>query len=364
MSSAGAKKSSDPIKRGVKDRSLPGTASFFGSRVVEPYLQYGILAKGWGDPLITAFRGTILSQAAPFVTNTAFDRLGLGLSPYRSILFGMAVGAMLKQNFHLLAIMQEEMGPGFGLTVGVANAVANSINSLLFIYAQTSASANGEHFPQIPLIVGSTMYIAGLFVEWFSEVQRAAWKRKPENTGKIYAGGLFGWSRHIKYLGYTLWRSGYALAAGGWVWGTINAALATYHFTRTTIPLLQDYLQKRVCWQTIILRTGRIRRELANRSTSTASNTITTRKPSLTSSCLWCGRADCSARASDSRSGTGPAFHSAMYTPTMLKCSIIHNASSHHHSIRELSHVKQHELVCNTNSDRKQFGSCTDRRRN
>ena len=175
--------------------------------------------------MIEKVGGSVLPRGPPLVTNTLFDNLGL--SPYRSILFAMSVGSMVKQNYHLLAIMNEEMPVANGAMVGVFNTVFNSLNSLFFITSQTSASVNGEHFPQTPLIVGSSMYAVGLFLEMFSEIQRAVWKKDPQNKGKVYEGGLFGLSRHINYFGYTMWRSGYALAAGGWVWGAAVAAFFT-----------------------------------------------------------------------------------------------------------------------------------------
>lgn len=214
------------------------------------------------------------------MTNTPFDRLGL--SPYRSILFGMSVGSMLKQNIVLLTMTQEEMTPLGSTVVGVLNAVFNSINALLFICSQTSASVNGEHFPQTPLLVGSTMYVAGLFIEWFSEVQRTAFKKDPANKGKIYEGGLFGLSRHINYFGYTLWRSGYALAAGGWVWAAVVGAFFTYDFTQRGIPVLQHYLEERVSLPINYLTEGDL--QFANAVCSTASNSSTTRTLSRTSS--------------------------------------------------------------------------------
>jgi len=215
----------DFIQRGKKTSSAVGTATFFGFRAADPFLQYQILANNAGRTLIERVGGSVLPKGPSLITNTPIDHLGL--SPYRSIIFAMSVGSMVKQNFHLLTIMQEEMPPFNGAAVGIFNAVMDSLNSLFFICAQTSASVNGEHFPQTPLIVGSTMYVVGLFVEWYSEVQRAVWKRDPANKGKVYEGGLFGLSRHINYFGYTMWRAGYALAAGGWVWAAVVGAWFT-----------------------------------------------------------------------------------------------------------------------------------------
>ncbi|KAI7310326.1 hypothetical protein KC315_g12652 [Hortaea werneckii] len=233
----------DNVRRGVKQSNYLGTATFLGFRAADPFLQYGILSKGWANPLIQKAGGGVLPKGPPLITSTPFD--SLGLSPYRSILFAMSVGSMLKQNTHLLTVQQEEMPPVSGAVIGCFNALFNSLNSIFFICSQTSASANGEHFPQTPLLVGSALYAVGLFTEWFSEVQRAAFKRKPENKGKVYDGGLFSLSRHVNYLGYTMWRTGYAMAAGGWTWGATVAAIFTYDFTQRGIPVLQHYLEEK-----------------------------------------------------------------------------------------------------------------------
>lgn len=235
----------DNIQRGIKQPSYAGTATFFGLRAADPFLQYGILAKGYGTSIIEKVGGRALSQGPPLVTNTPLDSI-IGLSPYRSILLAMSVGSMVKQNLHLTTIMQEQMPPSGGVFVGTFNAVLNSLNSLFFVCAQTSASANGEHFPQTPLIAGSIMYIAGMAIELGSEMQRHLHKKDPANKGKVYEGGLFGLSRHINYLGYTMWRTGYALAAGGWVWAATTAAFFVYDFTQRGIPVLQHYLEEKV----------------------------------------------------------------------------------------------------------------------
>ena len=117
---------------------------------------------------------------------------------------------------------------------------------MIFITSQTSASVNGEHFPQTPLIVGSVLFASGLFIEAFSEIQRATWKKDPANKGKVYDGGLFGLSRHVNYFGYTLWRTGYSMAAGGFAVAGITAGLFTWQFLKVSIPEIQSYLEKRV----------------------------------------------------------------------------------------------------------------------
>ena len=235
-----ASKSFDPVQRGIKRRSFLGIATFFALRAADPFLQYQILAKGLGTGLIHALGGTPLLDG-----HTILDSY-VGLSPYRSIIFAMSVASMAKQNFHIIAIMQEQIPFSNGLVIGVLNGIFNSLNSLMSITAQTSASVHGEDFPQTALIVGSTMFATGLFFEWFSELQRHLWKKDRANKGKVYDGGLFRLSRHINYFGYTLWRSGYALATGGWVYGAAVGAIFAYDFTQRAIPALQKYLEERV----------------------------------------------------------------------------------------------------------------------
>ncbi|KAI5365307.1 hypothetical protein Slin15195_G048400 [Septoria linicola] len=230
------------IQRGDYTDDVPGTLTFFLSRLADPYLQYGILSKSYGASLIRRLGGRPLPQGPPLITRSPLDHLGL--SPYRTILFGMSVGSMLKQNYWLTVTRKERMPPALGLMVGIFNAAFNSINTLLFVCAETSASTNGEHFPQTPLQLGTTLYVLGLGIEWWSEQQRHSWKKDPANN-EVYSNGLFGLSRHINYFGYTLWRVGYALAGGGWVWAGVTGALFSTQFLMSTIPDHQKYMEQK-----------------------------------------------------------------------------------------------------------------------
>lgn len=232
------------ILRGIKRGNPLGTGLFLGLRSLDPVVQYGVLAKGLGAAAIHRLGGKTLAQGPPVITNTFVDRLAL--SPYRLILLCMAAGSAIKQNYWLLAICQEEFPPVSAVEVSVFNTVFNTLNSLLFTCSLTSASVNGEHFPQTPLLLGSALYVLGITTETFSEWQRLQFKKNPANKGKVYTGGLFGLARHINYTGYTLWRAGYALAAGGWTWGAIVGAFFSYNFISDGVPELNRYCQERV----------------------------------------------------------------------------------------------------------------------
>lgn len=234
----------DLIARGIKEPSPLGTATFVGLRILDPILQYNILAKGWGSTALHRLGLETLPAGLPTHTGTPID--GLGLSPYRLILLGMAAGTSAKQAWWLCGTSEERFGVGTALAVGAYNTAANALNGLLFTTTAFSASlAGGETFPQPPLVVGVALYVVGMLTEVVSEYQRYRFKRDPKNKGKPYTGGLFKYARHINYTGYSLWRAGYCLAAGGWGWGIAAFAWQYTDFVTRAVPVLNDYCEKR-----------------------------------------------------------------------------------------------------------------------
>ena len=274
----------DLIERGDRTPTPLGTATWVGLRGLDPFLQYGFLSGRIGTGLITAIGSSVLTQGLSSRTGTILD--SLELSPYRLALLGMSTGAFVKHAFWRLFTSQEVFPPHVAAIVSAFNSGFDSINSLLFICAATSpARYSGEssissNFPGTPLILGSSLFVAGILIETISEVQRALFKRKENNQGKPYTGGLWALSRHPNYLGYALWRGGYALAAGGWIWGAVTAGWFTFDFIARGIPVLEEYCENRVSRSTVL----RMRPLLTCASTPTCG--IFTRSVRHTSSCL------------------------------------------------------------------------------
>ncbi|KAG6828620.1 hypothetical protein H0H92_007265 [Tricholoma furcatifolium] len=221
-----------------------GSTVFVGLRITEPLFQHAILSKNLGSSLINRLGGETIPLGTP--ANEI-----LGLSPYRLVLFLMSAGCSLKQLVWLGSIGEQEMPLRSAFFIAAANTISNGLNSLLFITRATSAAVNGDEdfgdpdFPSLPLIVGTTAFVAGTLIELVSELQRKYFKKDPKNKGKNYSGGLFSLSRHINYTGHILMRGGYALAAGGWIWGGIITAVFARDFAVRAIPILDDYCQKR-----------------------------------------------------------------------------------------------------------------------
>lgn len=238
-----ASKKKDLIARGDYTPTPLGKATFFILRGIEPVLQYSILAHGLGTSVLHRVGLRTLPPGLP--THTGISLIdGLGLSPYRLVLLGMAVGAAVKQNIWVTALSGEPMPVTGAIAVGVFNAVFNSLNTYAFLTTATSASTEAD-FPQPALLIGGSLYVVGIMTELIAEVQRKRFKANPDNKGKAYTGGLWSFARHINYGGYTIWRAGYAMVGGGYTLGALVGAFFAWDFTQRAIPILSEYCEKR-----------------------------------------------------------------------------------------------------------------------
>lgn len=238
-----ASKSKDLISRGDYTSTPIGTAAFVLLRSLDPFLQYSILAHGLGTGVLHRLGLRTLPPGPPSQTGiSAID--GLGLSPYRLVLLGMAIGSAVKQNIWVTSIAAEPMGVKNSIIIGAFNSVFNAVNNYAFLATVTSASTEST-FPQPQLILGSALYVTGILVELISEIQRKRFKADPKNKGKPYTGGLWALARHINYGAYTFWRAGYAVAGGGYILGAIVGAFFFWDFSTRGVPVLNEYCEKR-----------------------------------------------------------------------------------------------------------------------
>jgi steroid 5-alpha reductase family enzyme len=88
------------------------------------------------------------------------------------------------------------------------------------------------------------LYVLGSYFNTGSEVQRKAWKVKPENKGRLYTKGLFSLSMHINYFGDALLFSGFALITTS-IWAFILPAVMIALFVFVHIPTLDRYLAQK-----------------------------------------------------------------------------------------------------------------------
>ncbi|KAI9712359.1 MAG: hypothetical protein M1820_001572 [Bogoriella megaspora] len=234
----------DFILRGVKKPSPLGTTLLVGLRALDPFLQYAILGRRIAAHLIHRSGGSIAQPNASLITNTILDRLEL--SPHAFILLSMSVGSSLKQIIWATFTSQETIPVSSAIAISVYNTLLNSINTLLFVCEQTSLQDNHTYSGRSGLFLGIGLYTVGIIAELTAEIQRKVFKQSPANNGKVYEGGMFTLARHINYGGYILWRSGFALASAGWIFGLLSWAFFFYDFAMRGVPVLDKYCQGRV----------------------------------------------------------------------------------------------------------------------
>ena len=227
----------DLVARGERGSVPLGTALFVGLRLLDPFLQRYILVS---SPLSALAPRLGLSSPSPPPAGGALLPL-TGLTPYQSLIWAFSIGSAAKHIFWALVTSKESIYPSTGVAVGLFNAVFNSVGSLAF----TTASDNPFYFQPYSIYAGTFLYVTGILTETIGEIQRKNFKDKPENEGKIFRGGLFSVVRHASYLGYTLWRAGYALASGGPILGAAVASFFIYDFASRAVPVMDDYMTKR-----------------------------------------------------------------------------------------------------------------------
>ncbi|MBD3169995.1 MAG: DUF1295 domain-containing protein [candidate division Zixibacteria bacterium] len=90
-------------------------------------------------------------------------------------------------------------------------------------------------------IGGIALYLVGSFLNTGAEFQRKKFKDRPENKGRLYTDGLFGYARHINYFGDTLWVSGWAILTRNY-WSILIPIFITSLFIFAFIPSISKYL--------------------------------------------------------------------------------------------------------------------------
>lgn len=108
------------------------------------------------------------------------------------------------------------------------------------------AQAGGDNPQPIggTAVVGVLLYLAGSFLNTCSEYTRHVWKKKDDNQGRLYTGGLFKYSMHINYFGDVVLFTGLALITGNLVVLAIPLFMAL-NFLFFIIPRLDKYLAEK-----------------------------------------------------------------------------------------------------------------------
>ncbi|KIW23342.1 uncharacterized protein PV07_11550 [Cladophialophora immunda] len=237
---------SPPLRDNVSRNKAPsilGRALFVGLRTADVFWQYSLLSRGLGLRFLQALGARTVD--AGDVTGPSH---ALGLKPYYQLVLLLALGSSVKQNVHMLCVSEQELPAGSAFGISLFNTIFNSVNTILSLWAVTSQSPASSNYTDLlysPVSVGAGLYAIGLLVEAVSEFQRKSFKQDPANRGKPYAGGLFSLATNINYGAYTIWRSAYALIAGGLGWSVVTFTFFFRDFATRGVPVLEDYLTSR-----------------------------------------------------------------------------------------------------------------------
>lgn len=84
--------------------------------------------------------------------------------------------------------------------------------------------------------VAIILFALGCYLNTASEIQRDAFKKKPESNGKLYTSGLFSLSMHINFFGDILWVIAYAMVARN-SWGALIPMVTISFFALYNIQI-------------------------------------------------------------------------------------------------------------------------------
>lgn len=78
-----------------------------------------------------------------------------------------------------------------------------------------------------------------------AELQRAAFKRKPDNEGKPCTTGFWSITRHINYTMNVVYGFAYGLATGGPIYSIPTAGMYLNNFITNATPSNEAYCKKK-----------------------------------------------------------------------------------------------------------------------
>ena len=110
------------------------------------------------------------------------------------------------------------------------------------------------------VVAGAVIWLVGVVFEAVGDAQLAAFKRDPDNRGKIMDRGLWAWTRHPNYFGdAAVWWGIWVIAAAAWpgVLTVLSPGVMTYFLAFATgARLLEQEMAKRPGYPEYMERTS------------------------------------------------------------------------------------------------------------
>lgn len=153
------------------------------------------------------------------------------------VIFSFSIIVFLRMGFMMLFLLKRKIPWEEAFTVPLAFA-------LYYIGFAVLVLPNADQPLDFIDCGAIVVFVAGSFINTFSELQRHFWKKRPENKGKLYTEGLFRHSMHINFFGDLLWVVAYAIVTRNALSIAIPVLLFCL-FAFYNIPQLDAYLQKK-----------------------------------------------------------------------------------------------------------------------
>ena len=203
-----------------KGKSIPQKIVIITLELLLLGFSYWILFKGGG--------GKLLGWFGMENVNGVWER--------KVIIFSFSVIVFLRMGFMMLYLLKRKIPWEESFSVPFAFALYYVGFSLLVLPAHQSIDYVDY--------LGMLLFLAGSFINTYSELQRHFWKKLPEHKGKLYTEGLFRYAMHINVFGDLLWVSADAIITRNYYSVAIPLFLFCL-FAFYNIPALDSYLKSR-----------------------------------------------------------------------------------------------------------------------
>ncbi|KAL1747818.1 hypothetical protein HDZ31DRAFT_80119 [Schizophyllum fasciatum] len=220
-------------------------------RAADIPLQYALFKKGYA---LAALARVGLGPPAEVGSAALTTGPGVaGLGPIPTLLLGMYAVGSLRHAYWVTRTNTMYFGPAAGAVVSIYNTVMNTANTLVAAHTTARLSQVVTNVTYADSLggwaaslgwqqwAGLGLFVSGIAIEMYSEETRKAFKKDPKNKGKVDDTGFFGVVRHPNYLGYTLWRTGAALATGSVPAAFVTLAFQVFQFA-SAIPHLSSHM--------------------------------------------------------------------------------------------------------------------------
>lgn len=218
------------VQRGDYGKNLIATLLLAAGRLTTGPIQYAIIAS---QPL-SRF-GVLPPPTGGFITILGYTAPRLQV--YTALMPGVHG---IKHAVWATTMAKERMTLHFALFAIISDLLYEAISSTIFSAASINPLWSERFF-----YAGMTIFYTSAAVELIAELQRIAFKSRPENEGKLCTTGFWGITRHINYTANVLFGFGYGLATGGPLYSIATTGMYLSNFTLNAIPSIEEYCRRK-----------------------------------------------------------------------------------------------------------------------